>query len=135
MLLPPILSHPDLPFPILSYLPAFALHNNYHTAAAANVRFAFFVDQNTLYPLTQHKYTVKVATITTGSYLRATLSWFDPPNTEFASRVLVNDLDLVVISPTGVAIYGNRYLPSHSLQFLNYRTPLNQPYNTHSNTP
>ena len=70
-----------------------------------NVRFALFVDRNVLYPLTQFTYTVTVTA--TNKYLRATLSWFDPPNTEFASRVLVNDLDLVVTSPSGEVRYGN----------------------------
>ena len=37
-----------------------------------------------------------------GVDFRVTLSWIDPPSTTFTSKQLVHDLDLAVISPSGV---------------------------------
>ncbi|CAN0200177.1 unnamed protein product [Ectocarpus sp. 6 AP-2014] len=37
-----------------------------------------------------------------GLDFRATLSWIDPPSTSFTSKQLVHDLDLAVMSPSGV---------------------------------
>ena len=64
-----------------------------------------FVDERSLFQLTQYAYPVRVTTTT--HILKTTLSWFDPPNPEFAARVLVNDLDLVLISPSKKVYFGN----------------------------
>ena len=58
-----------------------------------------------LTPLTQYTYTVSV--LTDKHPLKVTLTWFDPPNPEFAARVLVHDLDLLVFSPSGSLFNGN----------------------------
>jgi serine protease AprX len=39
--------------------------------------------------------------------LRATLTWSDPPGVPLAARARVNDLDLRVVSPSGVVYLGN----------------------------
>jgi hypothetical protein len=39
--------------------------------------------------------------------LRATIAWTDPPNAVWAAKNLLNDLDLIVMSPTGYYHYGN----------------------------
>lgn len=74
--------------------------------------FALFVDQASLYQLTEITYKVTVKSLSRP--LKMTLSYFDPPNPEFAARVLVHDLDLLLISPTGSIYYGNTYQPSNT---------------------
>ncbi len=44
---------------------------------------------------------------TTGAPFKVTLVWSDYPSTEAASKNLVNDLDLVVTSPSGTVYQGN----------------------------
>jgi hypothetical protein len=39
--------------------------------------------------------------------LRVTLSWTDPANVVWAAKNLLNDLDLIIVSPTGYYFYGN----------------------------
>ena len=56
--------------------------------------FTLFIDQATLTPLTEFVYKVNIETL--NHHLKVTLAWFDPPNPEFAARVLVHDLDLLV---------------------------------------
>lgn len=53
---------------------------------------------------TQHRY-VTVANVDTP--LRVTISWTDPPNVVWAAKNLLNDLDLIVKSPSGKVYYGN----------------------------
>ena len=67
--------------------------------------YTLFIDQTTITPLTE--FTYKVAVKSTLQPLKVTISWFDPPNTEFAARVLVHDLDLLLVSPSGKIFYGN----------------------------
>ena len=67
--------------------------------------YTLFLDQTTITPLTE--FTYKVAVKSTLQPLKVTISWFDPPNTEFAARVLVHDLDLLLVSPSGKIFYGN----------------------------
>lgn len=67
--------------------------------------FQLFVDTNKLKTLTETTYTVSI--IKNDHPLKVTLSWFDPPNSYFASRLLLHDLDLVVTSPSGVVYFGN----------------------------
>eukprot|EP01041_Mallomonas_annulata_P002618 gene2618-5114_t len=38
---------------------------------------------------------------------KATISWYDPPNTGTPAKALLHDLDLTVKSPSGVLYYGN----------------------------
>ena len=67
--------------------------------------YTLFLDEATITPLTEFTYKVTVKSIL--QPLKVTISWFDPPNTEFAARVLVHDLDLLLISPSGDVFYGN----------------------------
>ena len=67
--------------------------------------YTLFVDEAILTPLTELTYKVTVRSLL--QPLKITVSWFDPPNTEFAARVLVHDLDLLLISPSGDVFYGN----------------------------
>ena len=67
--------------------------------------YTLFLDQATLKPLTEFSYKVAVRTAT--QPLKVTISWFDPPNAEFAARVLIHDLDLLLVSPSGIIFYGN----------------------------
>ncbi|CAE7666512.1 tagD, partial [Symbiodinium microadriaticum] len=39
--------------------------------------------------------------------LVVTIAWNDPPNVVWAAKNLLNDLDLTIISPSGVVFYGN----------------------------
>lgn len=71
---------------------------------AGNGSLALFVaDANTtsIPELTLQEYNFDVDA-DAGLDLRVTLSWIDPPATTFSAVQLVHDLDLVVVSPTGV---------------------------------
>mmetsp|Transcript_16207 Transcript_16207/g.32441 ORF Transcript_16207/g.32441 Transcript_16207/m.32441 type:complete len:1193 (-) Transcript_16207:247-3825(-) len=48
--------------------------------------------------------------------LRITLVWNDPYSSQHASRTLVNDLDLVVVGPSGQEYYGNNYVATNDQQ-------------------
>lgn len=39
--------------------------------------------------------------------LQATICWYDPPNEVFAARVLLNDIDLILVDPEGTPFFGN----------------------------
>lgn len=45
---------------------------------------------------------------------RVTISWYDPPIEVFAAKVLVHDIDLVIVNPKGEIFYGNT--PSSSIE-------------------
>lgn len=47
--------------------------------------------------------------VNSGDTFKVTLVWSDYPSTESASQNLVNDLDLVVTSPSGAVYYGNEF--------------------------
>jgi len=53
-------------------------------------------------------YTFHVAD--SAALFKATLAWTDPPADPGGARVLVNDLDLVVVTPDGKVFYGNHFL-------------------------
>lgn len=75
-------------------------------------QYALFIDQSTLTSLTELTYKVKVTSAAVD--LRATISWMDPPNPEFSARVLVHDLDLLLVGPDGPnakTYYGNSDQP------------------------
>jgi hypothetical protein len=65
----------------------------------------YVADKEPLNSLTQRKYTVSVSEA--GNPLRATIVWIDPVNVMWSSKNLLNDLDLIVTSPSGVVYYGN----------------------------
>lgn len=39
--------------------------------------------------------------------MKATIVWMDPTNAVMTNRMLLNNLDLRVITPTGLILYGN----------------------------
>jgi hypothetical protein len=65
----------------------------------------YVADMEPLSSLTQRKYTLSVAEA--GLPLRATIVWIDPVNVMWSSKGLLNDLDLIVTSPSGIVYYGN----------------------------
>lgn len=65
----------------------------------------YVADAESLSSLTQRKYTVTINEA--GTPLRATIVWIDPVNVMWSSKVLLNDLDLIVTSPSGEVFYGN----------------------------
>lgn len=68
--------------------------------------FDLFLDQRALGEFQQFVYVVVVRS--SAVPLKLTLSWFDPPNRDFAAKTLIHDLDLVLINPAGeVVAYGN----------------------------
>ena len=67
--------------------------------------YTLFIDEAVLTPLSEYTYTVYVNS--TLQPLIVTLSWFDPPNPEFAARVLVHDLDILLIGPNNTVYNGN----------------------------
>ena len=69
--------------------------------------FQLFVDERQVDEAHEIAYSVDINPNSTGSFLKVTLSWFDPPCTEFAAKVLLHDLDLVVVDPEGRMHFGN----------------------------
>jgi hypothetical protein len=65
----------------------------------------YVADQESLTSMTMREYTVQV--ITTLTPLRITIAWSDPPNVMWATKNLLNDLDLRVYTPSGGILYGN----------------------------
>ena len=65
----------------------------------------YVADMESLTSLTQRMYTLSVTEA--GLPLRATIVWIDPVNVMWSSKGLLNDLDLIVTSPSGVMYYGN----------------------------
>ena len=64
-----------------------------------------FVEDGTLYSFTERTYSILVTD--PSQPLKVTLSWYDPPNLEFAARVVLHDIDVVLIDPMGLHYYGN----------------------------
>lgn len=67
--------------------------------------YTLFVDEQSLPSFSEVIYDVNVTD--TNHPFKVTLSWYDPPNTEFAAKFLLHDLDLVVFDPNGQSFYGN----------------------------
>lgn len=65
----------------------------------------YVADQEILESYSVRKYFVEISTALTP--LRVTIAWSDPPNVMWATKNLLNDIDLVVTSPSGVVSYGN----------------------------
>jgi hypothetical protein len=55
--------------------------------------------------LTRHTYHLTVTDSSTP--LRVTIAWVDPPNIVWAVKNLLNDIDLLIITPSGDTLYGN----------------------------
>lgn len=72
--------------------------------------WSLYIDEQALQSLTEKVYNIK---ITDSSHpLKLTLSWFDPPNDIFASKLLLHDLDLLLESPSGAIFHSNLPLRS-----------------------
>jgi hypothetical protein len=65
----------------------------------------YVADYESLSSLTRRTYYVTISDATTP--LRVTIAWVDVPNIIWATKNLLNDMDLAVISPSGVVYYGN----------------------------
>lgn len=62
-------------------------------------------DYVTIESLTRHTYSVSVSD--SSMPLKVTIAWVDPPNIIWAAKGLLNDIDLILIMPSGTPIYGN----------------------------
>lgn len=67
--------------------------------------FDLFVQDVTLNILATKTYSVSVTS--SASPFKATISWMDPPNSVYASKQLLNNIDLTVLTPSGSMYYGN----------------------------
>jgi hypothetical protein len=65
----------------------------------------YLAQQESLPSLTRRTYSVVVTH--RHAPLCATIVWNDPPNVLWAAKNLLNDLDLMIVSPTGKVYYGN----------------------------
>ena len=65
----------------------------------------YVADYEYLSSLSRRNYVVQVSS--TSTPLRVTIAWTDPPNVVWAVKNLLNDLDVMVISPSGAISYGN----------------------------
>jgi hypothetical protein len=57
--------------------------------------------------LTRHTYHLTLTDVSSTTPLRVTIAWVDPPNIVWAVKNLLNDLDLIVYTPSGDTLYGN----------------------------
>lgn len=64
-----------------------------------------YVEELTVRSLQEVRYSVEVAD--KSRPLKVTVVWMDPVNHVISSRLLLHDLDLTVISPSGEVLYGN----------------------------
>jgi len=76
-------------------------------------------------------YTAYKFNVTEATKLKITLAWTDQHGDLIASKALVNDLDLVVISPSGYAYHGNDF----SYPFDDTTDDVNNVENVFINTP
>ncbi|MGQ9582787.1 MAG: S8 family serine peptidase [Thermoplasmatota archaeon] len=84
-----------------------------NTLLSRNAYQLFMEDQNvTLRTSEEQLYNVNV--ISSATPLKIMLSWTDPPGAAPAEKKLVNDLDLVVLSPAGSTYYGNNFTNGQS---------------------
>eukprot|EP00602_Paraphysomonas_sp_CaronLab_P003300 CAMPEP_0185020344 /NCGR_PEP_ID=MMETSP1103-20130426/2933_1 /TAXON_ID=36769 /ORGANISM="Paraphysomonas bandaiensis, Strain Caron Lab Isolate" /LENGTH=880 /DNA_ID=CAMNT_0027551175 /DNA_START=787 /DNA_END=3429 /DNA_ORIENTATION=+ len=65
----------------------------------------YIADYESLESLTRRTY--KATVLHTSQALRVSVVWNDPPNVVWAAKMLLNDIDLMVISPSGQVFYGN----------------------------
>lgn len=63
------------------------------------------VIETNIYSYQEIVHTVQVHDITRP--MKATIVWMDPDNTIMTNKMLLNNLDLKVITPTGKILYGN----------------------------
>lgn len=73
----------------------------------ANSSFSLFVDYGELSDFEQLSLEVHVRSSATP--LKVTVSWFDPPNDYFMAKVLLHDLDLVLVNTAGERLFGNSF--------------------------
>lgn len=73
--------------------------------SSSNERFDLFVEEAELTSSQRMVYEVNVRSSSVP--LKVTISWYDPPNVGFSPKLLVHDLDLIVISPDGSRRFGN----------------------------
>ena len=85
----------------------YGLINLYTLLPLRDSKFQLFVDDASLTEFTQISYQVQV--YSSAAPLKVTLSWFDPPNEVFAAKVLLHDLDLLLVNPSGQTLLGNSW--------------------------
>eukprot|EP00961_Rhodomonas_salina_P204895 2765849-Rhodomonas_salina.1 len=77
-----------------------------HTASSPGLRSMHIVNGAKIGPTQQYRMRFTVHT-NSSRMLRATLAWTDPPGPNYASKALVNDLDLLLHTPDGTMLLGN----------------------------
>lgn len=70
-----------------------------HTTSTTPSVAMLYFDENLIPAYSQMEYKIFLPTLKNGDILKATLSWYDPPNSIFASNLLLHDLDLILIEP------------------------------------
>jgi hypothetical protein len=63
------------------------------------------VMESVLFPYQEMVHTVTISS--SSRPLKATLVWMDPDNSYLSTRMLLNNLDLRVVTPQGGVLYGN----------------------------
>ena len=61
-----------------------------------------------LYELSAYYYSIEVTD--RQQALRFTVSWYDPPNVLFSAKAVINDIDIIITSPSGDIFYGNNII-------------------------
>lgn len=77
----------------------------YSNKSSDTAQSDLFVDTVTLKEYTEIVYDIDIQR--SDVPFRVTISWYDPPVQVFASKVLLHDIDLLVINPDGEIFYGN----------------------------
>lgn len=79
-----------------------------------NLTYQVFSDDQKVSLATNEQMMYNASVISQSSPLKVMLAWTDPPGTAAANRELVNDLDLEVVSPSGLTYYGNNFTNGES---------------------
>ena len=66
-----------------------------------------FVDEASISSFQERAYIITVHETQTTEPIKVTLSWMDPPNSVFAAKFLLHDLDITLTTPDGMLLYGN----------------------------
>lgn len=77
--------------------------------------YEIFWEDETVPLRTTEEQLYNVNVVSSSSPFKVMLAWTDPPGAPAAEKKLVNDLDLVVLSPTGATYYGNNFTGGQSV--------------------
>ena len=79
-----------------------------------NLTYQVFSEDQKVSLATNEQMMYNASVMSQDSPLKVMLAWTDPPGTASANRELVNNLDLEIVSPSGLTYYGNNFTNGES---------------------